>query len=866
MQRARLRSSCRVLGIAGVAWSASLLIAPSCRILGIAGVAWSASPLIAQPAQAAITQVTDVRVNSTDSGVELILATADGAAPRVITAGFGNTYVANIINAQLRLPQGKSFRQENPAAEIASVSVEQTTANSIRVRVVGKAGVPPVQVQSGKSGLVLSLGTAPTPSAQRPAEVKPAPTPPAEQPTPPTQKPSVPVEGETAPGTEDEMEIVVTAEKTEENVQNVPISITPFTEQQLEDTNTTSFTDVARRTPNFSIFDATGSRYFNIYSIRGLSNSNFASRDAAGFYIDDIPYDYGGFITQDLIDLERVEVLRGPQSTLYGRSAQAGVVNVITRRPPNEFEFRSSASYGNFDDLDVQASVGGPLIPDRLAFRLSGSYGSRDGYFDNVFLDNKLDDQSGGNGRGQLLWTPSDEWEVLFNTSFADYNDGVPLVLVDSTPFEVEQDFNGVNSINSNTQALRVAYNGDNFRFTSITSRRFSRNQAESDLDGTTVNLGTFSSDFDSTLFSQEVRLQSPEESGPWQWLVGSYFESRAFNTEDDGLNFGEDAVALGFPAGASQLRSAEVDEKLFAVFSQVSYDPIENLTLTAGLRYETINSTLDNFENVLSAPGSPDQVLASFDNIEQDGNAWLPRFAVEYRFNPEIMAYASVSRGYRPGGVNYRAENENILTYEPERSWSYEVGLKSSWFEDRLGLNLAFFHNPVNDYQVNLPGPFGQTVEIANADASITGFEIEARATPVDGFDITAGLGFVDAEFTNYSNPFTGEDFNGNKLPFSPDLTYNLALQYRSPGGIFGRIELLGTGKTYFDESNEFSQGAFALVNAKLGYEFNNYGIYLFANNIFDKEYLTLSQDLGFNAGQYGTPATFGIQFKSEF
>ena len=669
---------------------------------------------------------------------------------------------------------------------------------------------------------------------------------------------------------EDSLRIIVTAQRTEEDVQDVPISITVFTDQQIEDADFDRFRSVADNTPNYTVFDSTGGRFFDYYSLRGLSNFNFGSRDAVGFFIDDVPYDYGGFLSQNLTDVERIEVLRGPQNTLYGRSAQAGAINVITRRPTNQFEFNGAASYSSFDNFESQASVSGPIIEDQLRFRLSGSYGARDGYYENTFSDDNLDDESGGNVRGQLLWTPHEDWEILFNASYDDYHtDGVPLVPIDSDPFDIAQDVSGFNDLTSNTQSLRVEYSGADLRFTSITARRYSNQDIVSDLDQSVLDAGLFTNEFTSTVFSQEARLQSPETADQLQWLVGAYYESRSFNTERDGFTFGADAPLLfgnfGIP-GASSLRFADVDEDLFAVFGQGSYQLTDALTLTAGLRYETITSTLDSFERIFAIPGLPDQPLVSFDDVDESGDILLPRAAIEYRFNPDVMVYGSIARGYRPGGVNFRPENADSVTFAPEKSWNFEVGLKSSWLDDRLGLNLAIFHNPVDDYQVITFDPLTTLVDsIGNADASITGFELEARATPLDGLDITAGFGLADADFTDYPNR---PDLDGNALPFAPEFTYNLGLQYRSPMGIFGRIELAGLGATFFDEDNTLKQEPYAIVNARLGYELDNYGVYLFANNLFDKEYTTSQfASLGTTRlGGYGVPATFGMQLKARF
>ena len=277
----------------------------------------------------------------------------------------------------------------------------------------------------------------------------------------------------------DTLRIVVTAERTPEDVQDVPVSITTFTEQQIEDANINSLDSIADRTPNFTFFSSGANRTSPFYTVRGVSNFNAFTRDAVGFFVDDVPYDFAGFIDQDLIDLERIEVLRGPQNTLYGRSSAGGVINVISRRPTNEYEFKAAASYGSFEDLETQLSVSGPIVEDKLLFRLSGSYGIQDGYVENTFLNDDIDGGTSITGRGQLLWTPSDAWEVLLNASVSDYREGAePLVFVrPGDPFESELDFNGFNDVVSNAQSLRVAYDTPTIRVTSITAHRFSSQQ-----------------------------------------------------------------------------------------------------------------------------------------------------------------------------------------------------------------------------------------------------------------------------------------------------------------------------------------------------------------------------------------------------
>jgi len=262
---------------------------------------------------------------------------------------------------------------------------------------------------------------------------------------------------------------------------------------------------------------------------------------------------------------------------------------------------------------------------------------------------------------------------------------------------------------------------------------------------------------------------------------------------------------------------------------------PIKPLTLTAALRYESNDAELDFLENNITfADGT---VFPNFrvENIESDSDALLPRLAVEYKLTPDILTYASITAGYRPAGVNFAADDdvEEVLSFGRERSINYELGFKSSWYNNLLIFNAAVFHNDVDDFQVVIFDQFLQADSIDNADAAITGAEFELKATPVKGFDIMAGFGLVDTDFTDFTNSITGEDFSDNNLLFTPGYTFNIAAQYRTSSGIVSRLEMVGSGAVFFNEEN------------------------------------TLSSEPGFGFGDFGSvgaPATFGLQVKAEF
>jgi iron complex outermembrane receptor protein len=772
-----------------------------------------------------VIQITGVTLKPTQDGLEVVLETRGGEALQGTISVRDSSLITDIPNAQLQLPDRQEFRQENPAPRIASVTVTAKDANTIQIIVTGIDGVPDGTILQSQSGLLLSV---------------------------------LPFEAEE--------EIVVTAQKRPEPAQNVPISLTTLTRQQIEDADVNSVRDVAALTPN--LFTSVGDRSFNFQTIRGLGNSNYLSRDAISFYLDDVPYEnMHQYLPGELFDLERVEVLRGPQGTLYGRSSQAGVINVISRPPTNSPEIRLGGGYGNSNQRQVFLSLSDAVIKDQLGFRLSGSYNARDGFTRNRLLDENANDQDSLFGRANIVWTPAKEWTISLNVNGGRNNDGdntfVPIDQED--PFESASNIPGSLNVSINTQSLRIAYEGAGINVTSITARNQTNLDYTQDTDYTPDDLLRSRADIPSTIWSQEIRLQSPQTAKRFRWLLGGYYQSRSFDlflsTEYTPLT-----EALGFPVGTSRT-DARFDQRTYAVFGQIEVQPIDALTLTAGLRYEAFHDEL-NLGNSFTDPtlGESSNGL-TLRNSVTDGDIVLPRFAIQYRFSPNVMVYGSAARGYKPGTQNFSATDLTTLLVRPEKLWSYEVGIKSAWFDNRLTANLAAFWSNVDDYQILLMDQTGFNALIANGEVKTNGVELELSAKPLKGLDLIAGFGYTNARFTRYTNPFTGQRFNGNKLTYAPEFTFNVGVQYRSPGGFFGRVDLQGIGTYFFNDANTLKQDPFTLVNARIGYETKNFGIYLFVNNLFDKEYITTAFS-GFFAdlASYGDRRTFGFQVRSSF
>ena len=585
-----------------------------------------------------------------------------------------------------------------------------------------------------------------------------------------------------------------------------------------------------------------------------------------------------------MLDVERIEALRGPQGTLFGRNTEAGVINIITKKPCNRWEEKASISYGNYNSQNYNAAIGGSLVQDKLFLRVSGKYFLSDGYIDNKFTgDDECDDLNDLNGRAILRWKPTDAWDINFSTEGNRYRDGcdciAPLDDVRHDPHDVSHDFQGSDDTDAHGNALRLEYSGKKFSLTSITSYRDWKRDTIYDLDFTSMDLYRAKLGDDIKTWNQEIRLASPNDSGPLKWLLGAnYFDEE--KDIDTAYDYRQGFPAYGLPP-YKQFQESDLDAEGYAFFGQGTYTLFDRLDLSAGLRYEHEKKELDFREYY-------DQDLSMFwmfpqtkEPDDKKFDEWLPKFALAYHWMPDLMTYANVSKGYTSGSFNMYASSTAGVPYDSEYSWNYEVGLKSAWLDKRLIFNLVAFYIDWEDQQVMQQTSPAEVVFKNAAESTSMGFEVEVMARPATGLELTAGFGYTDVEFDDFkdsifdldpTSPTYGQkigeiDYSDKKNAFVPEYTYNLGIQYRTMNGFFGRVDLLGVGDAYFDFANTEKQGAYELVNARLGYEREYFEVYLWAKNLFDREYITATFGSPGNfVGRAGDPQTFGISLSARF
>ncbi len=651
--------------------------------------------------------------------------------------------------------------------------------------------------------------------------------------------------------------ITVTAQKQEENVQEIPMSISVFDSIAIGDAQMASINDVADLVPNL-IISGQGFSGWNNPSIRGVYAPGETLAVSTGLYVDGVPvlsvlgYDYS------LLDVERIEILRGPQGTLYGKNTEVGAINIITRQPDNEFRGKITADAGVLLSAETGDGLGGylgvnlsgPLAKDRLFGSFSGQCHQQQGFIENITTGETTNDRQHWYGKGHLRWTPVDQLDISFIASSLKYDGDGPNMgmselgstLFGLTSDQYRQNSSNIESYNDsrfNSQALKVAYDmNEVMTITSVTAKRVYKDEKLTDFDFSPMTL--FHAETDNTFknFSQEFRLNYVKDR--LKWLVGVYYDNDAREMRGDTIS--------DFPSMAGMLRR-DVDFQSYAAFAHLTYPLLEKFTIVAGLRYEYQEGEME------------DHMYGA-----QNDNAWdsiSPKLALEYLFSPQIMSYISVSKGFRSGGFNMYAMNPQYYSYDDEELWSYEAGIKSVFWDNRFIVNAAVYYMDIDNMQVNEAVSPLETYVTNAAKATGYGFEVEATARLFDGLNLMAGFGYNHVAFDEFRD--AAGDYKGNQNPFAPEYTFNMGIQYRHRNGFYFRTELIGNDKMYLDKANTYDRDAYHIVNVKTGYETERFDVYLYGKNVFDEAYDMVGASGGYYT-MYSEPGQIGLQLSYRF
>ena len=660
-------------------------------------------------------------------------------------------------------------------------------------------------------------------------------------------------QGGAAEADNDREVIVVTARLREETVQDVPISISAFSEEDLEEATIFDVQDLVLYTPGLISSSAFG-RINASPSIRGLVNAGLGEEQTVAFFIDGVYISGRTGLNGTYFGLERVEISKGPQSALYGRNAFAGAVNYITKRPTEEFEGNIRLEAGSNELGRGTFEIAGPLTEDgSLMGRAGLFYSTYGGDFTNG-VPGGLDVGSNETtaALGSLLWRPNDASEFYAKVTYSDEFDGPPphfLVAANSQPAPgsgFPRYFTGTlpssgagfftNPEHRGTEreTLRFSLNadfdiGENLLLQGLTGYNTQEGFYDFDADYTALFFNRTLEEFDKWDFSQEVRLSNARSASPVQWLVGASY----YNFEDDLLGR---SYLPGFgqtlPAGTLN----ESTTTSFGIYGSLSYDVSDVLNLTGELRY-------NDEEKTLKRPG--------FD-LDANWQEFLPRFTASYTPNDNTLLYGSIARGFKTGGFNTFA---NIFpeerTYEPESNWTYEVGAKTTSMDGALLLNAALFYIDVTDQQVigvSAAAPASNQFTSNAAESSVTGIELEGSYDTGTGLTFSGGYAYTDPQYDEFFDgdlvglPI-GPDLSGNQVNRTRKHQFNMTAEYVDSLETwvgwewFARADYAWWSSQFTQPANLAETGDITNLNARIGVRNDRYGISAWAKNLTDDD-----------------------------
>ncbi|HKX77319.1 MAG TPA: TonB-dependent receptor [Novosphingobium sp.] len=727
-----------------------------------------------------------------------------------------------------------------------------------------------------------------------------------------------------APAVDADGDIVVTAEKRASSVQKVPIAITAVSGETLAQAGINDVSRLAESIPNFDFGETFGSAKLAIRGI-GYANLSTGAEGSVAYNLNDVYIARPAGQIGNFYDVQRVEVLRGPQGTLYGRNATGGLINIFTNRPTAEWSGTAQVTVGNYNDLIVEGGVGGPIAPG-VGVRLAFFGQNRDGYGKNVITGNDIDDAQTRAARLTLAFEPTSNFTV---TVIGDIGrersagrgshlvgqrgltgepgvSGLPVAGIQLGGTAIIKDYDIASDVDPryrrNTGGVTIDARLDlgDITLRSISAWRHTAFKLNSDLDGTSLALNQIFYDEQSDAYSQELNLNYTSDrfdltAGGYLFienLQGSFWTPLAYNLVDFGLDPGNWRANYG--AGG------DLKTRAMAGFAQASFRVTDRLTLVAGGRYSTEKKTDDDlYTNFVTSIRFLD--AANFSNpnppfeapfrSSKRWNSFTPKIGVNFQMDPQTLIYASVSKGFKAGIFNLGGTQVipvaggvvlNNPPVNPETVWAYEAGLKTRLLDNRLRVNIAGFYYDYSDLQLTKID--GQNVVLTNAaSAEIYGLEVETTFNPTENLTLNLNGSWLHSQFTEFSNSDQGRpglgqiDLAGNQLPQSPEFTLSGSVEFSLPvrtGAIVARAQGFWSSRVYFDEFNvdAVSQPSYAKFDLSLGYRGQSgVEVTAFVNNVTDKKYLETAYQstnlTGFPVnGFLAPPRTYGVRARYNF
>ena len=621
--------------------------------------------------------------------------------------------------------------------------------------------------------------------------------------------------------------VVITAQKRRERAQDVPSATSVITDADIERAGIRNIQDAAALTPNLVILDQLRPGIQTI-SFRGFTTVQ-GGQSPFAIVVDGVPQPGQEFLKQRFVDVQQIEVLRGPQGTLYGAGAIAGAINIVTRPPTDQFEARTGIGYYEGNEHDYYASVAGALSPGVAWYRLGVSQTDFTGLINNDYNNSKVDASHETTFNGELLFKPNDRLAIDLRANGTDgTNAALWLVAVPNADFDnfsknPSTDINGRDTRRLQTYSAKVDYTLEPFTLTSITAYNSANQFLTADGDFSPAKIAGQTWRNDTRGESQEFRLTSNGD-GPLRYNLGYFYQRyRVHDVTQFGAEQPDGSVV--YPVGGDNITNNLQYSN--AVFGQVTYDFTNALSLTGGLRYDRVRASVD----YPSTAVHDDHVFSELQ----------PKVTLAYKFTPDLLTYATYSKGFRTGGFNPTTPIA-IRLYDDETSKNYELGVKSSWLDNKLILNAALFHTRFENQQFffSLATATGIYRAITNIpETTVNGAELEGQYVAARWFKINAGAGYNKTKIDRFDQ---GE-YDGNRTPQVYGLTTNVGLESQydvANGQLVGRVDVQHRGDVYWDLANQVRTPPKNFVNARIAFnrDIGQYGLQvaLIGRNLTDE------------------------------
>lgn len=633
-----------------------------------------------------------------------------------------------------------------------------------------------------------------------------------------------------------------------------PLSATSLNSRFLKTNEIENVKELSALIPNFYMPDYGSKQNSSVY-IRGIGSKT--SAPSVGYYIDGIPHFEKSAFDVDLSDISNIEVLRGPQGTLYGRNSIGGIIHIYTHSPLEYQGTRFKAGYGSRNDVNLQFSDY-TKINEQFGFSASAKYHHNDGFFTNQYTGKKADNMDNAAARLGFVWKPASQWTLKLNTSY-DYSNqgGYPYA-----PYHEETA--ATEPVNYNrpsiyrrgifTAGLNARYEGNGFSFNSQTSYQYMHDRQGIDQDFTPADNYYIVKKTRQNMYSQEFTFKSAQ-TGRYEWIAGAF----AFAQDLDN-NLAYTIYAQGY----NTPRQYDIPVHGIAFYHQSALHLYKGLSVLAGLRYdyEQARDHYTQYKQPIDGSTPPEETKR-FDS-KLSFSRFTPKLTLQYQFSPNQLVYASLAGGYKTGGFNTAFKEDDERTYLPEHNLNYELGVKWASADQKWNASLALFYIDWRDQQITqtIPG-VGNILRNAGHSES-KGVEFSLTATPLPALVLSLNYGYTYARFLNYKASEKA-DYSGNMLPMVPRHTLSLNGSYtfypecKAINKFTLSAGLTGTGPIYWKEDNKVRQDFYALLHAKASATKGRFTWEIWGKNLTETRYLSYYFVSTGAYAQKGKPLTLG-------